>query len=368
MKRFIGVILINLSIFLLIAPLMAQAPSMPDALLNDDICREMSKDEIAYEILSHKAYRPSWAPLPLLRAKSVYIPALMKSLSSKDAKIRARNAFILGQIGAMSSVTPLVPLLKDKDADVRLHAGIALACLGDARGLSACETSLKNEVTWIKYYAVVGLWNINTKESKNILNNYSETREVLVAPAVRGALKSKFASAPPVKEASKKTPPPDIAQVWDSAANVLSTEADWWWHKGNYDQAIRCQEATILIDPDYPEAYSIIAWLQWSLDRDAEAISTLKRGIAATPKNYESYYNMGTHYYNTKRYKESEYYLQKAVQLGGDHLARRMYAYSLGKNGKLGKAMFQWKEIIRLRPDDQAAKRMYEKIRNQVNS
>lgn len=226
---------------------------------------------------------------------------------------------------------------------------------------------VKNERTWIKYYAVLGLWNINTRTSKKILKGNSELTEVLVAPAIRGAMKSKYASAPSVRTVSGNIPVPNAEQVWDSAANVFSSEADWWWHKGNYDQAIRCHEAAILIDPDYPESYSIIAWLQWSLDRDSEAVNTLKRGINAAPKNYESYFNLGEHYFKTKRYKESEYYLRKAVQLGCGPLERRVYAHSLEKMGKLGDALFQWSEIIRLSPNDQAAKRMYEKIRKQVS-
>ncbi|MHB1457030.1 MAG: HEAT repeat domain-containing protein [Armatimonadota bacterium] len=366
MKRIIEVFLIKVCLLLFLMPLMAQAPQMPNQLSDSDAFRDMSKEEIAYEYLSRKAYRPSWAPLPLLREKSVYIPALLNALKSSDAKVRARAAFILGQIGAKSAIVPLTSLLKDKDADVRRHTGIALACLGDKKGLPACEIALKTGVTWIKYYAVLGLWNINSRESKNVLKEHSELREVLAGASVRGALKSKYASAPAVREASGKTPPPGIEQVWESAANVFSKEADWWWHKGNYDQAIRCHEAAVLIDPDYPESYSIIAWLQWSLDRDAEAINTLKRGITANPKNHESYYNLGTHYYNTKRYKESDYYLRKAVQLGGGHLVKRIYAHSLEKNGKLGEALFQWKEIVHLRPDDLAAKRMYDKLKTKV--
>lgn len=367
MKRIIELLLIIAIVFIFPAALMAQTPPMPNQLDNNDIFREPSKQETAYEELSLKAYRPAWAPLPLLHEKPIYIPALLKSLKSSDAKLRAKGAFLLGQIGSRSAIAPLTPLLRDKDANVRLHAGIALACLGDRKGLSVCETALKNGVTWIKYYAVVGLWNINNEESKRVLDKHSELREVLVGSAIRGALKSKYASAPPVKTASGKIPPPGIDQVWESAANVFSMEADWWWHKGNYDQAIRCHEAAILIDPGYPESYSIVAWLQWSLDRDAEAINTLKRGIAANPKSYESYHNMGAHYFNTKRYKESDYYLRKAVQLGGGFLVRRLYAHSLEKNGKLGDALFQWKEIVRLCPDDQAVKRMYEKIKAKVN-
>ncbi|MHB0998894.1 MAG: HEAT repeat domain-containing protein [Armatimonadota bacterium] len=348
----------------------AQTPKMPMPEMGPPI-RDMSKEEIALEKMSMQPSRPKWAPMPLLRGKVSMVLPLHQALSSSDPGARARSAFILGQIGSPLSRESLAKLLKDPNHTVQVQAGIALACMRDARGTSICANALGKDKPWVRYYAAYGLWSINSKEAKAALSKYAKGQDKLVGPAISGALQTKYAA--PKSVTAKPAPldknkKPDIESIWESAADIMSSEADWWWHKGNYEQSIRCHEAAILIDPDYVESYSIIAWLQWSLKRNDEAIGTLKRAIAAAPKNPAAYYEIGTHYYNTKNYPEAEKYLKQSVKLGGDHFARRMYAHSLERQNKLSQALVQWKEIVKLRPEDQAARRQVEKIQNKIKA
>lgn len=342
-----------------------EAPS-PSVVSNDEFFRPMSDEEKRFEKLSIKPYRPKWAPLPLFREHTEFIPLLHKSLKSKNAAERARSAYMLGQIGSQSSRTLLAGLLADKDRNVRIHAGIALACLGDAKGLKVCDAAVSTEARWIKYYGILGLWNINNAESKKALQKYKDNRDVLIGPTVRGALESKYYAIPKMPARPSKRSFSKVEQVWEEGANILGVEADWWWHKGNYEQAIRCHEAAILLDPTYAEGYSIVAWLHWSRDRDDEAVEALERGLKAAPNDYRSYYNMGSYYYRVRDYKKAEGYLKKSVDLGGDIIIRRMYAQVLGKLEKNEESYKQWQEIVRLNPNDETAVIQLEKAKTKL--
>ena len=314
-------------------------------------------------IFAAKAYRPAWAPVPMLQGDASKTVILQKLLASEDSRTRARSAFLLGQIGSPDSVKPLSDLLNDSDRDVRIQAGIALACLGDARGITACATALKESPTWIKLYAVHGLWRTNSPRAMDVLKKSAVTDKGFISRTIKAALKTKYI-VPPTAPLPEGDVPPVVAsdQLWLETSDLFAEESDWWWHQGNYEQVIRCRETALFLDPTFVENYGLIAWLQWSMGHDAEAIRTLQRGISAVPTDPSVYFELGFHYFNTKRYVQAERYLRKAVDLGGDHLVRRMYAHCLEKLGRLDDALAVWKGLVESRPDDGTAKSNMERV------
>lgn len=155
-------------------------------------------------------------------------------------------------------------------------------------------------------------------------------------------------------------------QMWEQAADVLIAESDWWYHCGDYDQAIRCSEASILLDPDYVETYSVVAWLEWSMGRNVDAIGTLHRAIGAAPMDPDSWNALGFHYFNIGEYEKAEPPLAQAVALKGDHLAYRTYAHCLERLGKTEKSLAVWEELMEMRPDDGSVKLNYERVKAAV--
>jgi tetratricopeptide (TPR) repeat protein len=151
-------------------------------------------------------------------------------------------------------------------------------------------------------------------------------------------------------------------QLWKDAAELCAHESDYWWHKGNFDQCIRCLETAILLEPDYADWYSSVAWLQWSEGRDAESIDTLKRGIAAVPNDPDAYFALGFHYFNTKRYQLAEEPMRKSVELGNDQRYRRMYAHCLEHLGKLDEALDQWNLLVKEHPNDAVVLKNRDKV------
>lgn len=308
--------------------------------------------------LADQRWRPVWAPLPMFRGELGMVPLLHELLADASAEVRARSALILGQIACPSSTELLAAGLKDPERSVRVQCGLALAQMGDARGIDTCSAVLVADPAWVRLYAVFGLWRTNSESGKAALRRRSAKQDTFISGVIKSALETPYVAPPPVPAlaaGAKTDPRPELAQVWEQAADVFTSESDWWFHAGDYDQAIRASEASILLDPEYVETYSVVAWLQWSMGDDATAIQTLRRGIQAAPEDPNGYFNLGYHYFNTKRYDEAEPLLKKAVDLGGDQIARRMYAHCLEKLGRPEDALTFWEAILKDNPTDGVA-------------
>ncbi|MGB9587642.1 MAG: tetratricopeptide repeat protein, partial [Armatimonadota bacterium] len=248
---------------------------------------------------------------------------------------------------------------------VRIHSGIALACMGDARGIPVCAAMMDDAPSWIRYYAVYGLWVTNTTRARNILSRYKRDKDTVVGPAVIRALSAPFAAPPPVPRGLANTNRVTAlhVDVFLDGCDIMIAEADWWWHKGNFDQSIRCLEAAVFLYPTYVDGYSSIAWLHWSLGREADAVRALKRAVETMPRDPEPYFELGLHYYRTSRYELAEEPLAKALQLGPDFRTRRMYAHCLEKVGKLEDAVRQWTTIVNEDPSDSIANRNLQRVK-----
>jgi len=326
--------------------------------------------------LAAAPYRPSWAPIPVLRGQTVVIDQLGELLDGGTPAEQARSAFLMGQIGWPKSVPSLAKRLAVDERQVRVQAGIALACLGDRRGLHTCAAVLSSGSAWIKYYAAYGLWCLKgalpaeAQRIDRVLTANRLRQPPIVKLAIDGALQSPFVTPPAVDElepeSSAGSPVPQ--QIWEQAADALVRESDWWFHKGDYDQAIRCSQASILLDPAYVETYTVIAWLQWSLGRNTEAIGTLHRAIAANPQDPDAYFALGYQYFNTREYSKAEGYLDKSVSLAADHLAVRTYAHCLERLGKLDQCLKQWASLLRDRPTDGAVRLNYERVQKLIET
>ncbi|MBP8955416.1 MAG: HEAT repeat domain-containing protein [Armatimonadetes bacterium] len=338
---------------------------------------EHSDDEHVgrFDQLASLPSRPTWAPLPLLREDVAAVPLLLAALQSPDHAPRERAAFLLGQIGSREAISPLVCALNDDRRQVRIHAAIALGCMGDRRGMHGSIAALRGQPAWVRYYAALALWHIQGNDTsaqpliRRELQQALNGAPPIAVTAIEGALTSPYVAPPPVENVSEKPaegPPMPEEQMWEQAADVLIAESDWWYHCGDYDQAIRCSEASILLDPDYVETYSVVAWLEWSMGRNVDAIGTLHRAIGAAPMDPDSWNALGFHYFNIGEYEKAEPPLAQAVALKGDHLAYRTYAHCLERLGKTEKSLAVWEELMEMRPDDGSVKLNYERVKAAV--
>lgn len=297
------------------------------------------------------------------------IPVVREAMKSPDASDRARAAFLLGQIGWRGSSGLLVKGMKDTARSVRVQSGIALACMGDARGVPVCALALVADEPWVRCYAVYGLWCVNGSQARHVLKNNLRGQGVLVTRAINGALSCPHEAPPPVGMTHpSKAKPLDADEVIGIAADMYSRESDWWWHQGDFEQSVRAMQSLVFIDPGDVQSFALIAWLQTSLHRPAEAVQTLNRLVAANPRDPDAYYELGLHYMNAKDFAHAEAPLRKSVELGDDKLVRRLFAHCLEGEGKLNECLDQWTIILQALPNDAAAQYNHDRIKKLLDA
>ncbi len=316
--------------------------------------------------LANRPGRPPWAPLDMLWGHREVIPQLVRILDASSSADRARAAFVLGQIGSPEAIDALWAARHDNDRTVRLHAGVALAYMGDKRGLPAARAALISAPTWLRYYAVVGLWRIGTTQAWAVLNHKQATQPRFLAEVIADALVTP-ATVPPLERsatgAEQLAGPLTNSFIWESVAGAFVAETDWWWHRGDYDQAIRCLQVVVFMQPDQVETYGEIAWLQWSMGYNTQAIGTYHRAIDTNPTNPRAYFNLGFHYYNIDQYEPAVKYLEQAVCYGGSWLMRRMYAHALEATGQIEASLRQWEQMLQETPDEVVVRLNCERVR-----
>jgi tetratricopeptide (TPR) repeat protein len=302
--------------------------------------------------------RPAWAPLEMLWGRREWREALVARLQDQDATERARAALALGLTGAVRAEGDLAGALSDSDPQVRRCAGLGLCYLGDARGETEAGRALTEGEVWERSVALVGLWRVNTAETRDLLTEDQAAQGPFLQTLIPQALHSApWKPTPPYPSRQTDTPAPASGDgLWEQVADTLSSGVDYWWHKGDYDQCCQVLDQTLFFSPHRVDDYGNAAWLQWSMGRDAVAIRELERGLALNPDDWLAHFNLGFHYWNTKRYALALPYLQYA----GAHCdswfePQHVYAHDLEALGRRQDAVKAWQDALRRFPHDPTA-------------
>jgi len=255
------------------------------------------------------------------------------------------RCLVLGQIGSAQALGALRAALADPDRWVRIHAGLALAQHGVPAGFPGAKAALYEGPQWLKCYAIYGLYKIGTPAARQVLKSASAQGNQFLTRILKAALDQEKVQPPqgPVYDE------PLVAHNWvellDRAGGALVDEADAWFHNGDYDQAVRCNEAALFLQPDWVDLYGANGWLQWSMNYHGAAISTYRRGIAANPGAWEPCWELGFYYFLQKRTKKAVRYLKDAMDCGAPPMRVRSYAHALEKTGQLSEALKVWQEL-----------------------
>ncbi len=160
-------------------------------------------------------------------------------------------------------------------------------------------------------------------------------------------------SVPHVHKDEPKTNAKDKAK--ETAVDKLWRESDVAFHAGNYARAVELHRQIVALEPDDVESYSVASWLLWSMEKPADAIAFLEKGLKANPKNPEMWDAAGQHYGLQKRFSDSHNAYAKAVELSGKAapmLMRRRYAHAAQHDGNLGKSIEIWRALVADFPTD----------------
>lgn len=116
--------------------------------------------------------------------------------------------------------------------------------------------------------------------------SFSNRRPIATKPVAPSKLMSDVAAEPQTADAI--------------AADVLTRiykQGDEHFHAGEWNHCINLNQIVMEGDPHNVDTYANNAYLLWSSDRDAQAIETLKKGIAANTNSYYMYDELGMYYW-----------------------------------------------------------------------
>ena len=305
-----------------------------------------------------------WEPLPLLAGQRAWLPLVRPALEDANPVIRRRALFTLGCLQLSEGRSLAGQALADADRLVRVQAAVALVSLGDSRGLDGSTIALREGPSWLRLYALQGLWRLNSRAARARLKGSADYLTPFLGQCLQQALAQQPRPSRRQSTPAETLPPPASRyDLWLEVCDTFILESDHWWHKGDYEQSIRCQQTAVFFDPANVEAFTNVAWLQWSLGRHGEATSTYRQALAANPQSWQAADALGQYYLGHHQTEAGVQYLQAAARLGSPAVPRRMLGHALEKLGRYEEARAVWSGILELDPNDPIALRQLARLK-----
>ena len=171
------------------------------------------------------------------------------------------------------------------------------------------------------------------------------------------------------------------------AAGLIWIQVDEAFHKGDMQRMVPLMRTTVLLDPNFVDAYLIGAWHlaynltaqmpetpgylkeyipeygDWVGDKERAyyaAVNFLKDGIRNNPRDYRLYFDLGYAVYDEKLDDpmNAVTYLTEATKQRHESWVRRMLYHNLQDNGQLEEARAGWEDYLRANPGHAVAQRM----------
>jgi hypothetical protein len=138
-----------------------------------------------------------------------------------------------------------------------------------------------------------------------------------------------------------------IDKLWD--------RTDYYWHDGDYNRIVGLIRVVIEADPEFYEAYSVGAWLLWSMGDKPASNRLLDLGVQKGKNKWMAQYNFGELLFVRREFKDAIPHLNFAIQhANAPAQAWKMLAHSYEKTGDVKKSAELWRTVVKRFPNDQA--------------
>lgn len=117
------------------------------------------------------------------------------------------------------------------------------------------------------------------------------------------------------------------------------------------DEAIRCFNKSISIDPKFTYAHTLKGHEYFGTDNYEKALDCFRVGLMLDPRHYNAYYGIGMVYINLGEFQKADYHFRKAVSINPINIILICCAgMVLEKLGKKSQALRQYELANKLQP------------------
>lgn len=159
-----------------------------------------------------------------------------------------------------------------------------------------------------------------------------------------------------MNELIKEAPAPDWRLYFGRAVSLEKLNR---WNEAEADL-----QAALKLRPDEPELLNYLGY-SW-IDRGVrlpEALAMVEKAVAANPRSGAMVDSLGWAYYRLGDYKQAVEKLEQAVELeAGDPEVNDHLGDAYWKVGRRDEALFQWRRVLTLKPDDKIRLRAQAKL------
>lgn len=139
---------------------------------------------------------------------------------------------------------------------------------------------------------------------------------------------------------------------WNNSINYIK-EGSTKLALKQFESALNDFTIAIKLNPDSGSYYVKRGQCYYGMGKFSEAITDFKRAIDRDANNPEFYYNLGLAYYSWEKHKDAFEQLSKAVSMNPNYADALLYrAYSCEGMGNWKSAIYDYGQIIRIKPDD----------------
>jgi tetratricopeptide (TPR) repeat protein len=195
----------------------------------------------------------------------------------------------------------------------------------------------------------------------------------LLAALAAAVFFAPFAAARAAEAAPAAAPPAATVLQVDGITNQVTDKlwerTDHYWHDGDYNRIVSLLRVVVEADPTFDEAYSVGAWLLWSMGDKAAADRFLDHGVKNGKNKWVAHYNFGELLFVRRQFQDAIPHLNASIQFyGAPAAAWKMLAHSYEKAGNLTKSVELWRTVVKKFPADAAAPRNLARVEKLLES
>lgn len=139
---------------------------------------------------------------------------------------------------------------------------------------------------------------------------------------------------------------------WNNSINYIR-EGNTKLTLKQYEAALNDFTIAIRLNPDSGSSFVKRGQCYYGMGKFSEAITDFKRAIERDPNNAEFYYHLGLAYYSWEKHKDAFDNFSKAVSMNPNFSDALLYrAYSCEAMGNWKSAIYDYGQIIRIKPED----------------